>query len=121
MSIAPNQPMWPAHAIGSNRSYQIGQEVREDGTLRRATSTLGPVIYRGHQFGEEFSTHHVFTPEPAANLIKHILLDTDPAEIESEASFAYEGREFLTSTDRSEEHTSELQSRGHLVCRLLLE
>src|SRR5437870_7761568 len=23
--------------------------------------------------------------------------------------------------DRSEEHTSELQSRGHLVCRLLLE
>src|SRR5437870_7507889 len=28
------------------------------------------------------------------------------------------GQEFYTS--RSEEHTSELQSRGHLVCRLLL-
>src|SRR3989449_4323561 len=27
----------------------------------------------------------------------------------------------LTSTGRSEEHTSELQSRLHLVCRLLLE
>src|SRR5690625_1062553 len=26
-----------------------------------------------------------------------------------------------TPTSRSEEHTSELQSRGHLVCRLLLE
>src|SRR5439155_26631672 len=26
----------------------------------------------------------------------------------------------LTWTKRSEEHTSELQSRGHLVCRLLL-
>src|SRR5437870_9277132 len=26
-----------------------------------------------------------------------------------------------SSGDRSEEHTSELQSRGHLVCRLLLE
>src|SRR5437870_6825723 len=26
-----------------------------------------------------------------------------------------------TFTMRSEEHTSELQSRGHLVCRLLLE
>src|SRR5437660_6455136 len=26
-----------------------------------------------------------------------------------------------TSRCRSEEHTSELQSRGHLVCRLLLE
>src|SRR5690625_4859397 len=29
--------------------------------------------------------------------------------------------ETLGSTTRSEEHTSELQSRGHLVCRLLLE
>src|SRR5690625_1490241 len=27
----------------------------------------------------------------------------------------------LEAGDRSEEHTSELQSRGHLVCRLLLE
>src|SRR5439155_24023608 len=27
----------------------------------------------------------------------------------------------LTAEMRSEEHTSELQSRGHLVCRLLLE
>src|SRR5437870_8826738 len=27
----------------------------------------------------------------------------------------------FTGTVRSEEHTSELQSRGHLVCRLLLE
>src|SRR5437870_10439563 len=28
---------------------------------------------------------------------------------------------WLKRVDRSEEHTSELQSRGHLVCRLLLE
>src|SRR5437870_6169752 len=28
---------------------------------------------------------------------------------------------WLGNTSRSEEHTSELQSRGHLVCRLLLE
>src|SRR5690625_5498516 len=27
----------------------------------------------------------------------------------------------MESMERSEEHTSELQSRGHLVCRLLLE
>src|SRR5690625_5732491 len=27
----------------------------------------------------------------------------------------------VSSVSRSEEHTSELQSRGHLVCRLLLE
>src|SRR5690625_5956891 len=30
-------------------------------------------------------------------------------------------RFLLNSLFRSEEHTSELQSRGHLVCRLLLE
>src|SRR5207253_9354866 len=29
--------------------------------------------------------------------------------------------QFMACTGRSEEHTSELQSRGHLVCRLLLE
>src|SRR5207253_7754100 len=29
--------------------------------------------------------------------------------------------ETVTALCRSEEHTSELQSRGHLVCRLLLE
>src|SRR2546429_5472671 len=31
------------------------------------------------------------------------------------------GRLLARSLDRSEEHTSELQSRLHLVCRLLLE
>src|SRR3989442_8742870 len=31
------------------------------------------------------------------------------------------GREQKFHPDRSEEHTSELQSRPHLVCRLLLE
>src|SRR5439155_10517278 len=32
-----------------------------------------------------------------------------------------EGLECALALQRSEEHTSELQSRGHLVCRLLLE
>src|SRR2546422_285900 len=34
---------------------------------------------------------------------------------------AHLGSDFLVSRLRSEEHTSELQSRLHLVCRLLLE
>src|SRR5690625_5918712 len=36
----------------------------------------------------------------------------------TDAGSAYDDAHFLR---RSEEHTSELQSRGHLVCRLLLE
>src|SRR5207253_9209075 len=38
----------------------------------------------------------------------HVLLDSDVAPLKDRLP-------------RSEEHTSELQSRGHLVCRLLLE
>src|SRR2546425_7811660 len=34
---------------------------------------------------------------------------------------AYEGPDEWQPTDRSEEHTSELQSLAYLVCRLLLE
>src|SRR5439155_6557766 len=36
------------------------------------------------------------------------------------ARYLEEGAELVLAV-RSEEHTSELQSRGHLVCRLLLE
>src|SRR5690625_5560463 len=41
------------------------------------------------------------------------------AQIEEEQAKAK--RQELEEQERSEEHTSELQSRGHLVCRLLLE
>src|SRR5690625_1224528 len=37
------------------------------------------------------------------------------------AQALFEAVERLPEEPRSEEHTSELQSRGHLVCRLLLE
>src|SRR5690625_6038961 len=42
---------------------------------------------------------------------------------DSEHDFKYyfSPRAEIKHTFRSEEHTSELQSRGHLVCRLLLE
>src|SRR5690625_7073915 len=39
----------------------------------------------------------------------------------SEAEFSEYCRSNGLLPERSEEHTSELQSRGHLVCRLLLE
>src|SRR5690625_6342768 len=44
------------------------------------------------------------------------LARTDLDELEQRLEALHRDRE-----DRSEEHTSELQSRGHLVCRLLLE
>src|SRR5690554_7500840 len=47
---------------------------------------------------------------------------TDSTNIEGEwITLDYSGGEYNLLTLRSEEHTSELQSRPHLVCRLLLE
>src|SRR5207253_11173884 len=41
--------------------------------------------------------------------------------LDTDTLFARAGDVALKGYRRSEEHTSELQSRGHLVCRLLLE
>src|SRR5437870_4322407 len=43
------------------------------------------------------------------------------AKRSTEEHRALHGLARCSSVERSEEHTSELQSRGHLVCRLLLE
>src|SRR2546429_3575963 len=46
----------------------------------------------------------------------------EPFRLEGKKTMGYEAAEQLGwSLPRSEEHTSELQSRLHLVCRLLLE
>src|SRR5690625_5878030 len=47
----------------------------------------------------------------------------DLASLYEHGTAAYQSQEdnaHLAADGRSEEHTSELQSRGHLVCRLLL-
>src|SRR5690625_5906918 len=50
-------------------------------------------------------------------LLQAGLLALDGAGVAGEVPGTLEAR----AVGRSEEHTSELQSRGHLVCRLLLE
>src|SRR5690625_6040104 len=45
----------------------------------------------------------------------------EPADYRNVCGFARLGTGEGCGRERSEEHTSELQSRGHLVCRLLLE
>src|SRR5687768_18256335 len=56
--------------------------------------------------------------------IKELLTETVqlmPSAYEMEEIHAFKGAEGNKTVERSEEHTSELQSRLHLVCRLLLE
>src|SRR3712207_8561045 len=49
-------------------------------------------------------------------ILSLLLDDSDPHELTADL----QGLK-VSSTERSEEHTSELQSRQYLVCRLLLE
>src|SRR5690625_6116165 len=68
-------------------------------------------------------------PQPSASPSARSLVRcaTKPAETGSPflafpaPPLAQESLWSTVRTPRSEEHTSELQSRGHLVCRLLLE
>src|SRR5690625_7093488 len=59
-----------------------------------------------HSSGDQHLSCHIHRPKLV------------PASSDEYHHFFRKPRKFL---GRSEEHTSELQSRGHLVCRLLLE
>src|SRR5256886_4302778 len=60
---------------------------------------------------------HPMIAPTRAQLIGGLLPDPASCGIEHVVVFMMENRSF----DRSEEHTSELQSQSNLVCRLLLE
>src|SRR5690625_5986295 len=51
----------------------------------------------------------------------HQLVGLPVEHVDGRALGTVAGVEHLPAQDRTEEHTSELQSRGQLVCRLLLE
>src|SRR5690625_6935701 len=79
--------------------------------IRRHTrSTLFPytTLFRSHYLEQ------LASPLRNAGLIKSVRGAYGGYKLAKDPSVIKAG-------DRSEEHTSELQSRGHLVCRLLLE
>src|SRR5690625_6880876 len=61
---------------------------------------------------------------PAKPIVNALYMSVPEVISEEEKEAAYKWISYFTSPEvngeRSEEHTSELQSRGHLVCRLLL-
>src|SRR5690625_7279356 len=64
---------------------------------------------------------HSFPTRRSSDLARRQSQSTE-TEIDScLGSLCNHGRPFFATLKRSEEHTSELQSRGQLVCRLLLE
>src|SRR5436305_8109197 len=55
---------------------------------------------------------------PESQSLLRCCVDLDRSAVNTRSNAEHRGRR---SISRSEEHTSELQSRPHLVCRLLLE
>src|SRR5690625_6419944 len=69
---------------------------------------------------------HVLDASRSVTVVNRLVSDTLKEDFVSEIAQEYEKLRVEYSQrnkrkTRSEEHTSELQSRGHLVCRLLLE
>src|SRR5687768_17876782 len=59
---------------------------------------------------------------PYTTLFRSIAYDNEDIDLQARIRLRWKTGEVIeTSAFRSEEHTSELQSRLHLVCRLLLE
>src|SRR5207253_7010793 len=65
----------------------------------------------------------MFRRPPRSTLFPYTTLFRSPKDAAAYARFMGHPEVYaaLMQLPRSEEHTSELQSRGHLVCRLLLE
>src|SRR2546429_1629664 len=80
---------------------------------RPPRSTLFPytTLFRSHPW-PTWGIHETEVWKYLANLAWGVTTTRDPQTSTTDV---------LTYADRSEEHTSELQSRLHLVCRLLLE
>src|SRR5687768_17812922 len=93
--------------------------------LRRPPrSTLFPytTLFRSQYYGELVTENTAHSMERAKSFFNQpFLIHWDTvARIEQPANLLLAGRGYI-NVKRSEEHTSELQSRLHLVCRLLLE
>src|SRR5690554_3204357 len=96
--------------------------------LRRAHATGGYYASRAAVIGGFDGTSNVKAAEdydiPASGTMAHSFIQSYEDELQAFRDFAKirpKNCVLLVDTYRSEEHTSELQSRPHLVCRLLLE
>src|SRR5439155_8702877 len=93
----------------------------------RVLAVNGAAITHYGYSREEFLALRIEDLRPAEDIpALHRHLTTMPADYHAAGIWRHRKKdgtliEVETSGHRSEEHTSELQSRGHLVCRLLLE
>src|SRR2546422_1536249 len=89
---------------------------------RPPRSTLFPytTLFRSHNMEVIKSADYLIDLGPEGGEAGGSVITCGTPEEVSQCEASYTGQ-FLRHYLRSEEHTSELQSRLHLVCRLLLE
>src|SRR5690625_6435659 len=112
------------------KTYEINLVSLDDEYLPNETAA------NAKRFMQEYNTPIIFTPHSGGISALQVFNEQENFLIGAYSSepVITEGGNSLTVrippsydgyvepfADRSEEHTSELQSRGHLVCRLLLE
>src|SRR2546421_9058893 len=106
----PGRPSQPRPDAASSHSHAAFPDPTNDDGPRAATA--------GRQFLSAADKDRNVGTLPAEHSSPQFRVAASPAQGRSERG----GHEaILTTAERSEEHTSELQSRSDLVCRLLLE
>src|SRR5689334_23986995 len=89
---------------------------------RPPRSTLFPytTLFRSHRMLAHFESK-VLRMNPECVIAERLEHVVSLKPLESSINVVPREREEIPDMERSEEHTSELQSQFHLVCRLLLE
>src|SRR5207253_8093257 len=109
-NLTPNQSIWTAVSRAvrtpalTEEGLRLNSAVIPPGTPSNPTPLPAVVaVFGSHQFNSE-------------DLLAYEL----GYRVQATSNLSFDIATFYNN-NRSEEHTSELQSRGHLVCRLLLE
>src|SRR5690625_5472200 len=85
-----------------------------------ANGQVGKHLVEKIQNSESIQAKAMIRKAEQAKYFEDLGAETVLVDLEDETSKITEAAKGVDAV-RSEEHTSELQSRGHLVCRLLLE
>src|SRR3712207_7950714 len=104
--------------------FQAEDGIRDIGVTGVQTCALPILVLKNNILGVSENGWKFNASELRYNkATDEIISEAGVAAINEKKGIHLEGKKFLTTTSmsRSEEHTSELQSRQYLVCRLLLE
>src|SRR5699024_11665669 len=127
------------HTTGAMTTSDMPQRINRDWTRGRSSSstvatTVAPTVEKGDKSTTEaqmprdaITAHPARSPRVTKGIARGInaaiipVVDANAATKEPIKQITKAASHGLPTSDRSEEHTSELQSRFDLVCRLLLE